>query len=93
VHAALSTITAAVVGVILNLAVWFAIHSVFRATVPLRAFPLTFDAPVPASVDRIALALTAAAAVAIFRYMAGMVATLAACCAAGLLLHLAGLIR
>ena len=44
--AALSAITAAVVGVILNLAVWFAIHTVFRETVPVRAFPLSFDAPV-----------------------------------------------
>jgi chromate transporter len=93
VHAALSTITAAVVGVILNLAVWFAIHSVFRATVPVRAFPLAFDAPVLESIDWIALALTGAAAVAIFRYKAGMVGTLAACCAAGFLLHLAGVIR
>ena len=36
----LSAITAAVVGVILNLAIWFAIHTVFRETVPVRAFPL-----------------------------------------------------
>ena len=33
-NAALSAITAAVVGVILNLAVWFGIHTVFGATVP-----------------------------------------------------------
>src|SRR5262245_40297299 len=39
-NAALSAITAAVVGVILNLAIWFAIHTVFRETVPVRAFPL-----------------------------------------------------
>ena len=39
-NAALSAITAAVVGVILNLAIWFAIHTVFRQTVPVRAFPL-----------------------------------------------------
>ena len=44
--AALSAITAAVVGVILNLAVWFAIHTVFRQTMPVRAFPFSFDAPV-----------------------------------------------
>jgi hypothetical protein len=40
--AALSAITAAVVGVVLNLAVWFAIHNVFRETIPVRAFPLSF---------------------------------------------------
>src|SRR5213078_2462545 len=54
---ALSAITAAVVGVVLNLAIWFAIHSVFRETVPVRAFPLSFDAPNFVTVDPWALAL------------------------------------
>ena len=52
-NAALSALTAAVVGVILNLAIWFAIHTVFRQTVPVRAFPLSFDAPVLTSVERL----------------------------------------
>src|SRR5262245_30267515 len=90
--AALSAITAAVVGVILNLALWFAIHSVFRQTTPVRAFPLSFDAPVPASVDVWALVLSVAAALAIFRFKVGMIPTLAASCAAGIALYLAGLI-
>jgi chromate transport protein ChrA len=64
-NGALSAITAAVVGVVLNLATWFAIHSVFRATVPVRVFPLSFDAPVFTSVDPWALALSLAAAIAI----------------------------
>src|SRR6201991_5013967 len=54
-NAALSALTAAVVGVILNLAIWFAIHTVFRQTVPVRVFPLAFDAPVLTSVDGWAL--------------------------------------
>lgn len=91
-NAALSAITAAVVGVVLNLAVWFAVHSVFHQTAPVRAGPLAFDAPVLASVDPWALALSIAAAVAIFRFKAGMIPTLAACCAAGIVLYLAGLI-
>jgi chromate transporter len=90
--AALSAITAAVVGVILNLAIWFAIHTVFRQTTPVRAFPLSFDAPIISSVDIWALALSVAAALAIFRFKVGMIQTLAACCAAGIALHLAGLI-
>ena len=90
--AALSAITAAVVGVVLNLAVWFAIHTVFRQTVPVRAFPLAFDAPVLASVDVWALLLSLAAALAIFWFRVGMIQTLAACCAAGVALHLAGVI-
>src|SRR5262250_2189083 len=56
VNAALSAITAAVVGVVLNLAVWFAIHSIFREVQPVHAFPLAFDAPTLASVDPWALA-------------------------------------
>src|SRR5229473_5090097 len=56
-NAALSTITAAVVGVILNLAIWFAIHTVFRDVEPVRAFLLAFDAPKLTSVNPWALAL------------------------------------
>ena len=89
---ALSAITAAVVGVILNLAVWFAIHTVFRETFPVRGFGLSFDAPLLGSVDPWALALSVAAATAIFRFNAGMLQTLAACASAGVLLYVAGAI-
>ena len=91
-NAALSAITAAVVGVILNLAIWFAIHTIFRQTIQVRAFPLAFDAPSLPSVDGWALALSVAAAVAIFRFKVGMIQTLAACCATGVLLYLVGAI-
>lgn len=91
-HGALSAITAAVVGVIMNLAIWFAIHSIFRATVPVDGFGLRFQVPVVASVDPWALALSAVAMLAIFRFRIGMLPVLAACSALGLCLHLAGLI-
>jgi len=87
---ALSAITAAVVGVILNLAVWFALHTWFRESVPVRAAGLSFDVPVPASLDPWALALSAAAVLAIFRFKVGMIPTLLACAAAGVVLHLLG---
>jgi chromate transporter len=90
VNAALSGITAAVVGVVLNLAIWFAIHSIFREVQPVQIFPLAFDAPTLASVDPWALALAVAAAVAVFRFKIGMIATLAGCCAAGVVLFLLG---
>jgi chromate transporter len=90
--AAMSAITAAVVGVILNLAIWFAIHTVFREVRPVRGFGFSFDAPVITSVDPWALALSAAAAVAIFRFKAGMIQTLAACSLAGVVLYFAGAI-
>jgi chromate transporter len=87
---ALSAITAAVVGVILNLAVWFALHTWFREARPVGALGLSFDVPVPTTVDPWALALSAAAVVAIFRFKAGMIATLLTCAAAGVVLHLVG---
>src|SRR5262250_693861 len=62
---ALSAITAAVCGVILNLAIWFAIHTIFRETLPVHGYGLSFDAPLPASADLWALALAAAAILAI----------------------------
>ena len=89
-NGALSAITAAVVGVILNLAVWFAIHTVFREVDSVRLFPLSFDAPRLSSVDPWALVLSVAAIVAIFRFKIGMIPTLIGCCSTGLLLYFAG---
>lgn len=89
---ALTAITAAVVGVILNLSIWFALHTVFRATSPVRSFGLAFDMPVVSSVDVPALVLAVAAALAIFRFNAGMLVVLAGSCAAGVLLRLVGII-
>ncbi|WP_315838713.1 chromate efflux transporter [Bradyrhizobium prioriisuperbiae] len=89
---ALSAITAAVVGVILNLSIWFALHTLFRQTFPVRSFGLSLDAPIPASIDLVALALAVAAATAVFRFNVGMLTVLAASCCAGLLLRAAGAI-
>ncbi|WLA53408.1 chromate efflux transporter [Bradyrhizobium diazoefficiens] len=89
---ALSAITAAVVGVILNLSIWFALHTLFRETVPVHAFPLNFDMPVLTSVDIPALVLSVAAATAIFRFKLGMLTVLAGSCAAGVALRLVGVI-
>jgi chromate transporter len=89
-NASLTAITAAVVGVILNLAIWFAVHTVFRETFRVDGFGLWFDAPVLSSANWWALTLSVAAAIAIFRFKAGMIPTLAACSAMGVLLYLAG---
>ena len=77
-------ITAAVVGVVLKLAAWFAIHTIFRETIPVHGLLMDFNAPKLASVDPWALGLSVAAAVAIFRFKVGMIPSLAACCAVGL---------
>jgi chromate transporter len=89
---ALTAITAAVVGVILNLSIWFALHTLFRQTSPVRFFPLSFDMPVLSSVDFPALLLAVAAATAIFRLNIGMLWVLAGSCAAGVALRLIGII-
>jgi chromate transporter len=89
---ALSAITAAVVGVILNLSIWFAIHTLFREVIPVHAFGMSFGRPVVSSVDVPALMLAAAAAVAIFRFNIGMLYVLAGSCAAGCLLHVLGVV-
>ncbi len=81
--AALATVTAAIVGVILNLALWFALHSLFRETVRVARGPLAFDLPIPASVNLPALLLTAAALTAIFRFKVGAMPVLALCALAG----------
>lgn len=90
VAGALSAITAAVVGVILNLAIWFAVHTVFRAVRPFAAGPLRLDVPVPASVDPWALLLSAGAIVAMLRFKAGALPTLAVTATIGIVLYLAG---
>lgn len=87
---ALSAVTAAVVGVILNLAVWFALHTIFAETRPFTAGPIRFDLPILSSLNPWALMLAAAAVLAVFRFKAGVVQTLLASAAAGVVLHLVG---
>ncbi|MHC2017726.1 chromate efflux transporter [Methylobacterium sp. CM6247] len=87
---ALSAITAAVVGVILNLAVWFALHTVFANVQAFAAGPIRFNLPVLASVDPWALLLAAAALIAVFRFNTSVLLTLTACATAGIVLRLSG---
>ena len=89
-NAALSSITAAVVGVILNLSVWFALHLWFRVLIPVHTLGLLFQAPDVASVQPWAIVLSIAAMVAVFRFKAGLLRTLAGCSLAGIVLHVAG---
>jgi len=87
--AALSAVTAAVVGVILNLAVWFGVHVIFRETVPWQGFALELSLPVLPSLDIFATILAVTAALAIFRFKVGVIQTLLACSIAGVVLQLA----
>ena len=87
---ALTAITAAVVGVILNLAIWFAIHTVFAATVRLQAGPLSLELPVPGTVQWIPAALAALALLAVFRWKLGLPTVLVGGALLGLLLWAVG---
>ena len=87
---ALSGITAAVVGVIANLGVWFALHALFGEVREFRLFPLSLDVPVWATLNVAALVLTVAAIVAVFRFKIGVLPVLGAAAAAGIALRLAG---
>jgi chromate transporter len=86
--AALGAITAAVVGVILNLAVWFALHVLFARLVPVHWLGTSVDLPVVSSVDVPSLVLSIAAAVAIFRFKFGMIPVLLASSLAGVAYYL-----
>lgn len=81
--AALGAITAAVVGVIMNLALWFALHVVFGK---VESVGWGVELPVLSSLDWRAALLSAAAMVAMFRLKLGMLPTLAGSALAGLAL-------
>ncbi len=81
--AALAAITAAVVGVILNLALWFAIHTLFGEVRVLPFAAGSLDVPVLASINWPALLLAAGAIIAVFRFKAGVLPVLGVCAGLG----------
>ena len=81
--AALGAITAAVVGVVMNLALWFALHVVFGE---VRSVGFGMEAPVLSTLDWRAALLSIAAMIAMLRFKAGMLPTLLASALAGLIL-------
>lgn len=87
--AALSAITAAVVGVIANLAVWFGLRVLFSEMRLLKVGPVALETPVFASINLAAAALAALAAICIFRLKLGVLPTLSITATAGLVAHFA----
>ncbi len=87
--AALSAITAAVVGVVLNLAAWFALHVIFGEVNELHSLGMRLRVPVWETLDIAALLLAVAALVAMLRFKAGMIPTLAASATIGVVYQLA----
>jgi chromate transporter len=87
---ALAGITAAVVGVVLNLAIWFSLHTLFATVNEERAGPFVLQLPAWATLDVAAAAIAAGAAVATLRFHVGMLPLIGVCAALGVLWRLRG---
>jgi chromate transporter len=90
--AALAAITAAVVGVILNLAIWFALHTLFSQVDQRHVYGMTLQAPNLASLNVPALLLSVAAMLALFRLKIGMIPALIGCSITGIVFRFAGVV-
>ncbi|MCE8013276.1 MAG: chromate efflux transporter [Billgrantia sp.] len=86
--AALSAITAAVVGVILNLAIWFGLHVIFAEVAERHLLGLRLLIPQLGTLDPLALLLAAGAMAAIFHFKIGMLKVLGGCALLGVLFSL-----
>lgn len=87
-NAAFAAITAAVVGVILNLALWFGLHVLFGTVEEVRVSVLRLWVPELATLDPWALLLSAGALVAMLRFHIGMLPVLGVSAALGLAIRL-----
>jgi chromate transporter len=88
---ALTGITAAVVGVIADLGVYFAVHTLFSGTVDVDRGPLHLELPDPATLRPVPLVIALVAAVLLFRLRWSVLRTLGVCTVLGLVAGLAGL--
>tara|TARA_B100000953_G_scaffold200050_1_gene164866 strand:- start:206 stop:1612 length:1407 start_codon:yes stop_codon:yes gene_type:complete len=87
--AALSAVTAAVVGVILNLAIWFALHVAFAQLFRYQGYGTNLLLPDLASIDIASVLIAAAALIAMLRFKVGMLIVLAASALVGAAYYLA----
>jgi len=82
-RAALSAITAAVVGVVLNLSLWFAVHVIFRTVGEQHVGPLRLLVPDLATFEPASAALSVGAMIAMFGFKVDMPKTLLGCALLG----------
>ncbi len=87
---ALAGITAAVVGVVLNLAIWFSLHTLFATVNEVRLGPVVLQLPEWSTLDPAAAGITLAAAIAALRFHLGMLPLIGACAGLGVLWRLLG---
>ncbi len=84
---ALHGITAAVVGVILNLSVWFAMNVVFGSVSQRALGPITVAVPDIQTINLAALTLTIVAGILIFQFKIGLAVTLLLTAIARMMFH------
>jgi len=87
---ALASITAAVVGVVLNLAIWFSLHTLFATVGEHRIGPLLLQVPDWGTLDPVAALIAAGAAVAALRLHVGMLPLIGGCSLTGMAWRLLG---
>lgn len=88
--ASLAGVSAAVVGVVLNLAVWFAVHTLFSEVADRSFGPVTIPVPDLATFSPVGAAIAVAAAIALFRFRIGMLWVLAGGAALGIVARVVG---
>jgi chromate transporter len=88
-NSALSAITAAVVGAVLNLAVWFALHTLFDSVATTTILGITLEIPEFSKINLGACLVTIVAMLLTFYFKTGMAATLAVSTALGIALYTA----
>jgi chromate transporter len=81
---ALTALTGAVVGVILNLAIWLALRVLFRVVLVHQAGPVTLNVPSWSTLDVFALVLALVGLVALTRFKVHLIPVLLVSAAAGL---------
>jgi chromate transporter len=89
--AALAGVTAAVVGVVLNLGVWFTIHTLFTSVSETSLGPITVPIPDVPTFSPVVAAIAVMATILLFRFRVGMLWVLAVGAALGVVARVLGL--
>lgn len=84
VSAALSAVTAAVVGVMMNLAIWFAVHVAFADVETVSRYGMQLLIPNWGTIDFASVALAAGAFIAMLRFKIGMMPVILSCALLGM---------
>jgi len=87
-HSAMSGITSAIVGVVLNLAVWFALNTAFGTLEDFRALGIHLQIPVWNTINLPSLFIAAFALVAILRFKVSVIKTIGCSALIGIIYHM-----